>query len=85
MTIEPNECNDEVIRSYNILATKYRQIKSENTRLKSELLALSEKLADANIEIARMGMVLKHRAKDMQSERQPGKQSHWLQSATRHH
>ncbi len=85
MAIEPNERLDEVARAYNVLTTKLQQAESENARLKSELQTLSEKLEDANNEIGRMGMVLKHRAKDMQSDRRLGIPNEWAKSAFSHH
>lgn len=85
MTSERNECFDEVVRAYVALTTKFQKAEAENARLKSELLTLSEKLADADNEIGRMSMVLKHRAKDMQSERQFGRQIEWSNFVAHHH
>ncbi len=85
MTIESNEGLDEFSRAYSSLTTKLQLAESENARLKSELLTLSEQLEDANNEIGRMGMVLKHRAKDMQSNRQFGNLNDLAHLALRHH
>jgi regulator of replication initiation timing len=76
----------------NELTTKLQQAETENASLKlaneqleNRVLTLSEKLEDANNEIGRMGMVLKHRTKDMESERQFGKPNEWSFLAARHH
>ena len=65
--------------------TENASLKSANARLENMLLALSEKLADANNEIGRLGMVLRHRTKDMQSDRRFGQQNAWSVSTARHH
>ena len=50
-----------VFQENNELSTKLQQAETENASLKSKLITLSEKLEDANNEIGRLGMVLKHR------------------------
>jgi hypothetical protein len=92
MTYESNVCIDDVVRANQELATKLQQSEFENASLKSAIeqfeyrvLTLSEKLDDANNEIGRLGMVLQHRAKDMQTVRQLGKNNEWLYAASQHH
>lgn len=85
MTDELNERFNDVVRKNAELTVKLEVAETEIGNLKSELLTLSEKLEDANNEMGRMGMVLKHRAKDMQSQKRLDKQNEWLLGAARHH
>ena len=86
---------NEVIRKNNELVFKLQHaeaeiasLKSANNRLEHSLLTLSEKLEDANNEIGRLGMVLKHRVINMQSvqsEKRLGKPNERLLMAAKHH
>lgn len=53
--------------------TEIGSLKLEIERLEGGHLALTVKLQDANNEVARMGMVLKHQVKDLESIRRSGK------------
>ena len=92
MTDELYEHFTSVVQENNELSTKLQhaeieiaRLKSANERLENRLLTLNEQLEDANNEIGRMGMVLKHRKKDIQSEKHIGKRNEWPFLAARHH
>jgi len=81
-----------VFQENNELSTKLQQAETENASLKStigqlenRLLTLSEKLEDANNEIGRLGMVLKHRVRDTQFDRRFDSQGDWSHSVPHHH
>jgi chromosome segregation ATPase len=76
--------NNELSTRLQYAETENASLKAANEQLENRLLVLSEKLEDANNEIGRLDMVLKHRTKDMQSGRRLGKQSEWMLAA-RHH
>lgn len=77
--------NTELSSKLQQAETEVANLKSANERMEHRLLALSEKLEDANNEIGRLGMVLKHRAKERPSERWLGMQNDWHDLATSHH
>ena len=85
MANELNERLNDALRENAELTRKLQMAETENGSLKSEFLALTEKLDDANNEIARLGMVLKHRTKDIESVSRPGKQIDWSSLAGSHH
>lgn len=77
--------NNELTANLQRAEIENARLQSENEQLKNGLLALGEKLADANNEIDRLGMILKHRARDRESAKRLGKQREWpLFSAHQH-
>ncbi len=77
--------NAELTTKLQLAEAEISNLKSANKRLENGLLTLSEKLEDANNEIGRLGMVLKHRAKEVSSERWPDKRNDWPRMVARHH
>jgi peptidoglycan hydrolase CwlO-like protein len=72
---EPNEPPTCVVQEITELTSKLQlaeaeiaDLKSVNDRMEYRLTTLNEKLEDANNEIGRLTMVLKHRAKEIPSE-----------------
>jgi predicted nuclease with TOPRIM domain len=77
--------NNELSNKLQHAETENASLKSANERLENRLLVLSEQLEDANNEIGRLGMVLRHRTKDRQFDRRLDKQNAWpLLAAHRH-
>jgi predicted nuclease with TOPRIM domain len=76
--------NIELMSKLELAEAKIANLKSTNERLEYGFQALSDKLEDANNEINRLGMVLKHRTKDMPPERWIRTHNDML-AARRHH
>lgn len=60
-------------------------LKAENRQLTDNLMKLNEKLEDANNEISRLCMVLKHREKGMPPEELHNRLHELLLTASPHH